>query len=717
MARYNLVGGGGADDFALPSQRLIDAALQGDINWVSQSLMSQAVDVNYIGTVSLRVKCLEVLLREEEADEVEIQYRDFVTDVTPLFAAAHSGHVSIARKLLSAGADVNLELFRGFATTAAAREGHCALLDMLLKAGASQSACEHALLEACLCGQARAAKLVIRSEMIGPSVAQHALVSASCRGYVDVADALIKAGAKTDCYVRLGAWSWDIFSGEELRVGGCLGEPYDEVWCAVEYYEASGKILGLFLQHQISSLESQQQGRTLLCHAILCQNSDAVGVLLDAGADVEFPIRTKKGHESRPLHLAARLGCLSILKQLIKHGCQVDARTETGDTALMVAAKADQADCFLELSIAGADLGLVNNNGDSAVQLAKKSLFRSSMADIFQRAIITGTKICSSNLEVFSLLHFVTGIGNTVLLQMILQQLGEGISTHDGLGLTPILVALKAGHTEAFRLLIMAGADIGVKSKDGQTVVSVLQHRAYSDDRNRFEEILLDAMLAHVLTGYSEFKALHFAARMGNLSALLQLLKMGLPINSLDENGYSPLMLAAKEGHADACKLLLQRGADCGIISCGGETSLSLSRKSNKCKIAEGVILDYLAHSHVLLGEELRKHTREGRGSPHVKVVRMLKSGLLTWGKSSRRNVACNEAVAGPSASFLKNRRKDAGEENREVFRVLTETGREIHFEAASAASLELWVRGINLITRDATSGAWLSNTMEVALS
>lgn len=92
----------------------------------------------------------------------------------------------------SAGADVNQELFRGFATTAAAREGHSDLLDMLLKAGASQLACEHALLEACLCGQAKAAELLILSEMIGPSVAQHALVSASCRGYVDVADSLIK---------------------------------------------------------------------------------------------------------------------------------------------------------------------------------------------------------------------------------------------------------------------------------------------------------------------------------------------------------------------------------------------------------------------------------------------------------------------------------------------------------------------------------------------
>ena len=46
------------------------------------------------------MKCFEVLLREEEVDEVEIQYMDFVTDVISNFAAAHSGYVSIARELL-----------------------------------------------------------------------------------------------------------------------------------------------------------------------------------------------------------------------------------------------------------------------------------------------------------------------------------------------------------------------------------------------------------------------------------------------------------------------------------------------------------------------------------------------------------------------------------------------------------------------------------------
>ncbi|KAJ6724173.1 REPEAT-CONTAINING PROTEIN putative-RELATED [Salix viminalis] len=743
MARYSYVSGSERDELAVPSQGLIEAALSGDVEFVTESLKSKTVDVNYIGTVNLRVKCIETVLREEEADEIEIQYRDFVTDVTPLFAAAHSGHVEIARKLLSAGADVNQELFRGFATTAAAREGHCVLLEMLLKAGASQLACEDAILEACLCGQAKAAELLICSEMTGPDVAQHALVSASCRGFVNVVTTLIKngvdidctrrvllqsvkpalhanvdctplvaaivsrqvsvvkylleAGARSNCCVRLGAWSWDIFSGEELRVGACLGEPYNEVWCAVEYYEASGQILNLLLQHQISFLESQQQGRNLLCHAILCQNSEAMDVLLNAGADVEFRLRTKKGHEFRPIHLAARMGCLPILKQVIFYGCEVDSRTETGDTALMLAAKSDQADCFLELIVSGADLGLVNNNGESAVHLVKRSVFGSSLADIFRQAITTGRKVCSSNLEVFSLLHFVAGIGNTELLQMILQHSSEDLSKHD----------VKAGHTEVFRLLIDAGADISGRSRDGQALVSFVQSHAFSSARNRFEEILLAAVLTHRVTGSSEFRVLHFAARVGNLPAIVQLLEMGFPINHVDDSGNSPLMIAAREGHADACKILLQRGADCGIINPRGEAAISLARKSSKCKAAEIVIFDHLAHSHVLLGEDLSKHTREGRGSPHMKAVQMLKSGLLTWGKSTRRNVACKEAVAGPSPSFLKNRRRvnEVGDEM--VFRVLTETGREIHFEASSASKLELWVHGINLITKQATSGVW----------
>ncbi|KAJ7015136.1 hypothetical protein NC653_004443 [Populus alba x Populus x berolinensis] len=199
----------------------------------------------------------------------------------------------------------------------------------------------------------------------------------------------------------------------------------------------------------------------------------------------------------------------------------------------MLAAKADQAGYFPELIVSGAELDLVNNNGETAVQLAKRSVFGSSLADIFRQAITTGRKVYS-NLEVFSLLHFVAGIG------------------------------------KAFRLLIDGRADISEKSRDCQAVVSLFQ--------NRFEEILLDTVLIHKVTCYTEFRALHFAARVGNLPAIVQLLEMGFPINSVDDSGHSPLMLASREGHAYACKLLLQRGVDCRIVNLRGETAISLAR-------------------------------------------------------------------------------------------------------------------------------------------
>lgn len=102
MGRYSFVCRGGDRDGDRDelSQRLIEAALSGDAERVSECLGSESVDVNYIGTVSLRVKCIECVLREDEADELEIGYRDFVTDVTPLFTAAHSGRLGIARKIL-----------------------------------------------------------------------------------------------------------------------------------------------------------------------------------------------------------------------------------------------------------------------------------------------------------------------------------------------------------------------------------------------------------------------------------------------------------------------------------------------------------------------------------------------------------------------------------------------------------------------------------------
>ncbi|KAL3698546.1 hypothetical protein R1sor_012622 [Riccia sorocarpa] len=720
------------------SLQLIEAALSGDEQAVVQALEHELIDVNYRGIVNLQLKFTDTIQREEVADEVQIEYQEFRTDISPLFAAAHLGHLGITKKLLAAGADVNQKLFRGFATTAASREGHDQVLDLLLRAGAHQEAVEDALLEACLYGHVKAAELLIGSEMTRPEVLAQALIHASSRGFVDVVATLIKngvdinswhrillrsakpmlyanvdctpliaaivgrqnlivdyllqSGAKTGCKASVGAWSWDSDSGQELRVGAGLGEPYDEAWCAVEYWESTGHILRSILKHL--SPDTVHNGRTLVCHAILCRNMAALQLILDAGADPEILMQARDGQE-RPLHYAARSGWLPALKVLIQHGSSVNATTESHDTALMICAKHKYWDCFEELLTAGADLGIQNSSGQSAVSIAEGNGYGTGLQKIIWDAVVKGSVTCTDP-EVFSALHVAAKAGDLKVLQKLIGQGDVNINVLDKYGYTAAMVAVREGHIDAFKLLLYAGADIGMKNKKGETAVAL----ARIDTLEQLEWILLDAILANIVKSEG-FQVLHFAARRGHLEVLTQLLKRGYALNGWDEDGYTPLMLAAREGHADACRLLLLAGADTTLANERGETALSLAQKHSTSKAAENAILDYLAKKFVLAGGPVAKFKRQGRGKPHEKSLSMLKSGVLSWGSSKRRNVVCQEAALGPSAKFVRHRHRKADANNPSVFRIVTLKGKEVHFEASSPDMAELWVRGINLLSAE----------------
>ncbi|CAM6110561.1 unnamed protein product [Calypogeia fissa] len=723
------------------SQRLIQAALKGDDDSVSESLKHELVDVNYIGTVNLRVKYTDSIQRGEVADEVNFEYQEFKTDVTPLFAAAHAGHAGITKKLLGAGAEVNEHLFKGHPTTAAAREGHIGVLDLLLRAGAGQEAVEEALLEACLFNQVKAVELLIATDLTRLDVLAQALVHACSRGLVDVVGALIKsgvdvnswhrvllrsakpklyadvdctplfaaivgrqtlvvdylltAGAKTNCKSSLGAWSWDAINGEELRVGAGLGEPYNEAWCAVEYWEAFGEILATVLKYL--SPDSEHNGRTLISHAILCRNVPAMQMILEAGANAEFLMQGNGGRE-RPLHYAARSGWLPGIQVLISYGCALDPVTEFKDSALMLCARYKFWDCFEELLAAGADLGLLNKSGQSAISIAEAHGYGTAVLKMVWDALVKGRHVWSSDPTVFSTLHFVAKTGDVNVLQILLEQSGFGIDVNiqDKFGYTAAMVAAREGHIEAFKLLLYAGADIGIKSRKGDTAISL----AKPSILERLEWVLLDAILANVVNS-DRFQVLHFAARRGHIQVLTQLVNRGCSINEWSEDGYTALMLAAKGGHAEACRLLLLAGADIHLTNPRGETALALARKNSTSKAAEGVILDHLARKFVFIGGELYKHTRHGKGKQHLKVLCILKSGVLSWGSSRRRNVVIKEAIVGPSDDFQRNRRQKGDGSSPGLFRVVTIKGREVHFDASLAEDAELWVRGINLVTYD----------------
>ncbi|KAL4568238.1 hypothetical protein LXL04_023846 [Taraxacum kok-saghyz] len=721
------------------SQRLLEASSCGDLKSALDCIDDPYVDVNYLGAVSLKVRMAEVNCRDESENVVRFEYQDVKTDVTALFIAVHTGNATLVRKLLSRGADVNQKLFRGFSMTAAVREGHVEIFEILLKAGASQPSCEEALLDASCHGRGgQFVHLLMASDFIRPHIAVHALVTACCRGFIDVVDALLKcgvdvnasarvllcsskpslhtninctplvaavvsrqvavvplllqAGANINGMVQLGAWSWETVSGEEFKVGAGLAEPYGITWCAVEYFEASGTILQMLLQH--IPLDTRHNSRTLLHHAILCGNTGAVKTLINLGADVESVIKTNKGTETRPIHMAARLGFHSIILQLIAAGCDINSRTKNdNETAQMISSKFKQEECLRVLTKSGADIGLVNSTGQSTELIAESTRWSFTFQRTILDVIRSGTLPTSTNPTVFSPLMFVANSGDIHALKTLLARQETNLDEQDKDGFSAVMVTAKHGYLEAFRNLIYAGCDVKLTNKSGDTAISLSKHHKNYD---MFEKVMIEFTLEKGNETPRGFYPLHYAARHGDLHAVKLLLNRGYDVNIPDGDGYTPLMLSAREGNRQMCQFLISCGSVCDFKNSVGETALSLARKSD----AECVILDELARVLVVGGGEVMKHTKGGRGVVHRKSLRMVVGeGVLRWGSSRCRNVICREVEVGGSEAFEKCRRKKGDGDMAGVFRVVTVKGKEVHFVCEGGVeTAELWVRGIRLV-------------------
>ncbi|KAL7611119.1 hypothetical protein Lser_V15G13308 [Lactuca serriola] len=724
------------------SQRLLEASSCSDLKSAFDCIDDPYLDVNFVGAVSLKVRMAEVHCRDESENVVRFEYQEVKTDVTALFVAVHTGNATLVRKLLSRGADVNQKLFRGFSMTAAVREGHVEIFEMLLKAGASQACCEEALLDASCHGRGgKFIELLMASDFIRPHIAVHALVNACCRGFVDVVEDLLKcgvdvnasarvllcsskpslhtninctalvaavvsrqvavvrlllqAGANTNTTVQLGAWSWDITSGDEFKVGAGLAEPYDITWCAVEYFESSGTILQMLLQH--ISLDTCHNSRTLLHHAILCGNTGAVKTLINLGSDVESPIITAKENETRPIHMATRLGYPSILLELISSGCDINSRTKhDNETAQMIAAKFKQEECLRVLTNAGADLGLLNSAGRSAESIAESTRWSFTFQKTVLDVISSGTLPTSSNPAVFSPLMFVAHSGDIRALKALLARQETNLDEQDKNGFSAVMVTAKRGYLEAFRILVYAGCDVKLTNKSGDTAISLSKnHKNY----DMFEKVMVEFTLEKGNENARGFYPLHYAARHGDVHAVKLLVNRGYDVNIPDGDGYTPLMLSAREGNGQMCRFLISCGSLCDFKNLKGENALSLARK-NKNDDVECVILDELARVLVVGGGDVLKYTKGGRGVVHRKTLRMvIGEGVLRWGSSRCRNVICREVEVGPSGSFEKCRKKKGDADMAGVFRVVTMKGKEVHFVCEGGVErAELWVRGIRLV-------------------
>jgi ankyrin repeat protein len=120
-----------------------------------------------------------------------------------------------------------------------------------------------------------------------------------------------------------------------------------------------------------------------------------------------------------------------------------------------------------------------------------------------------------------------------------------------------LLTACEEVNVELAAFLLSSGANANFLGNDGSRPVHQVAHN--SQILQRLGEKGADVNIRD-LNGET---ALHWAARKGSISGVEWLLANGAVVGATSGAGHTPLHVATENGHEQACRILLESGADC----------------------------------------------------------------------------------------------------------------------------------------------------------
>jgi ankyrin repeat protein len=185
-------------------------------------------------------------------------------------------------------------------------------------------------------------------------------------------------------------------------------------------------------------------------------------------------------------------------------------------------------------------------------------------------------------------LYYAARLGFRDLADHLIAEHPDHVNAKGGSEVTPLHVAVSAGHSDVLLLLIEHGADTNGRGNRGDTPL----HRASINARLEAGQILLNHGADIDVQNSNDTTALDCATSYGHTEFARMLLERGAMIETRGILGMTPLQFAAANGRTEIVRLLLERGADPHVDDGSGSSPSELGSLNGHHEIVK-LLSDY----------------------------------------------------------------------------------------------------------------------------